>query len=780
MQKKFGQGFWVWVLALLTPLLIAAALTLSEGASNAQQSHQSSQLKLTEQLLDARLALWREQSQAQVQAVVADSVLRRALADGHGEAVQAVLLAFQKRTQAQGVYWVSSRGQVRLSAQASAAKKGAGFEAGFQANQMAPLLEESVRLGRAYAVLAPNARLVSSVSAAALPNDLGVIVATYDLNKRIDREALASGMQIIFSIDPQKTLPVGSHRIFVGDTLSGQLAIEFSATAQAPGFGETSVIALALGLLVCVGAAFGLWRHVNQPSKDLENLAKELALSNEPIKASQAWAHHSLAMAGLHEAVVKLVQQSDRKEQHWRKLALRDALTALPNAMMIHERLGGVVKAASQANKSVSVLRIDLEAFRSINDSLGYAAGDQLLREVGERIRSLLRGASTPARLSSELGPNLADVFEPAVGRLGGDDFIAILPDCDASQGQRVASRVNDALVRPFSIEGHKVHFKCHIGLASFPEHSKESGELIRAAETAQVNARSTQRTICVYNLGHEQQREQQLGLLSELRRALEGNQLKLMFQPKVSLRNDPRLRVEALIRWDHPERGLQSPAAFLPMAERTGFITSITRWVIDSALLQVVQWRKLGLDIQVAVNLAVLDVRNNDLPTFVIERLRHYDLPPDVLTVELSEAALKLDPEQSKLCLQVLDRFGVKLAIDDFAGGSSALSYLDELPVSAVKIERSLIHALPSDSAKQVLVRSAIEFAHLRNLLVMAEGVEDAATLQVLRQLSCDFAQGYYFGKPLPADAIPSWVSHQARRFLATDGAFTELAVGI
>jgi EAL domain-containing protein (putative c-di-GMP-specific phosphodiesterase class I) len=352
------------------------------------------------------------------------------------------------------------------------------------------------------------------------------------------------------------------------------------------------------------------------------------------------------------------------------------------------------------------------------------------------------------------------------VARLGADDFVIVMPDCTEAQAQRVAARVGDALGQPFAIDGQPTRINVHLGIASFPDHGQEPAVLLQAAETALLVGREGKRRISVFDVQLDSERERRMGLLTELRRALDGNELRLVYQPKVALTPDPQLRVEALVRWEHPERGLQNPADFIGFAERTGFIRELTGWVVDHSLRQIVKWRTQGMDVQVGVNLSAVDVRSADLATTIIERLRHYQLPAACLTVEISQAALELEDELILDCLRVLDRFGVKLALDDFTGGVQALALLDRLPVRTVKIERAMLSDLPKDQARQVLVKASIQLAHHKGLQVMAEGVEDAATLALLRTYGCDFAQGYYFGKPLASDALHAWVDHQMRRF--------------
>jgi predicted signal transduction protein with EAL and GGDEF domain len=355
------------------------------------------------------------------------------------------------------------------------------------------------------------------------------------------------------------------------------------------------------------------------------------------------------------------------------------------------------------------------------------------------------------------------------LARLAGDDFAVLLPGCTAAQAERVAARLIDAARRPFVHEGQTVLLSATIGAAEFPEHALDADGLLQAADNALYEAKSQHRTVLCFDVEHERKREQRASLLGDLRRALDHDELSLVFQPKVSLAGSPRQMVEALLRWVHPERGPQSPADFVPFAEMTGFITSITRWALDHALAQSATWLRSGLDVQVGVNVSARDLAGEDFTTYVVDRLRHHGLKPDMLTIEVNEAALVKEPLAARRCLEVLDRLGVKLAIDDFGTGFSSLQYLRELPVDAVKIDRSFVSEILSDPGARIVVKSTIDLAHSLSMRAIAEGVETPEILQMLRELGCDYAQGYYFGRPLSASDYAAWVEHQARRFEPT-----------
>jgi predicted signal transduction protein with EAL and GGDEF domain len=480
--------------------------------------------------------------------------------------------------------------------------------------------------------------------------------------------------------------------------------------------------------------------------------------------------HPTSELGALAQAIQTMAGSFLAREKKIKQVAYRDPLTALPNRTLFQQRLEDAVASANRSKSAASMLLIDLDQFKAVNESLGHAAGDELLREAAGRIRRVMRGADNMLRQGGSDARKDRD-GPSTLARLGGDDFALLLPDCTAEQSQRVALRVLDTLRRPFTHDGQTVLMGATIGIASFPEHALNVTALCQAADTALYEAKSKRLSVVAFDLSHERSREQHLSLLTDLKRALDLNELSLQFQPKVSLKGEPRLMVESLLQWVHPERGPQNPADFVPFAEKTGFISTLTRWVLDQSLAQCARWLKAGLDVQVGVNVSAHDLASEDFTTYVVERLRRYDLRPGMLTIEVNEAAIAREPHAARSCLEILDRFGVKLAIDDFGTGFSSLSYLRQLPVDATKIDRSFIASLTNDVSNKVIVRATIELAHSLGISAIAEGVESAEILAELRSMDCDFAQGYYFGKPLSAPDFASWVEHQARRFAGGRG---------
>jgi diguanylate cyclase (GGDEF)-like protein len=403
------------------------------------------------------------------------------------------------------------------------------------------------------------------------------------------------------------------------------------------------------------------------------------------------------------------------------------------------------VRTARRASQTLSVLLLDMDRFKAINDTLGHPVGDQALREVGRRIRKTLRDSDV-------------------VARLGGDEFAVLLATGGVDRAPTVvAQKILKALEDPLDIDGQSMDVTCSIGIARYPEHGEDANALVRAADVAMYSAKRNKGGYAVYDSTHDVRRQEFLTLLSELRRAVETNQLILHFQPKVSIAENRVTAVEALVRWQHPERGFVPPNDFIPFAEQTGYISSITEWVLRHAIEQCGRWHRTGLGIRVSVNVSARDLRQEDvLVRLVDEALRANELPAGMLCLEITESGLMEDPRSAQSTLRKLRELGVATSIDDYGTGYSSLSYIKQLAVNELKIDRTFVSGMEADHSNAAIVRSTIELGHNLGLTVVAEGVETDHELTVLRQYGCDVAQGYYFSKPMAADAFEAWLAKQ------------------
>jgi diguanylate cyclase len=318
-----------------------------------------------------------------------------------------------------------------------------------------------------------------------------------------------------------------------------------------------------------------------------------------------------------------------------------------------------------------------------------------------------------------------------------------------------------EVLSEPLTLEGHLVDIGASTGIAAYPEHGEDADTLMRRADVAMYSAKRAGSGFEVYDPRYEQSTPVRLSLLGELRHAVEHDQLALVFQPRIGLRRRTAGAAEALLRWDHPERGIVLPDSFVPFAEQTGYIKAVTRWVLNGAFRQCAAWRARGIDVQVSVNISARDLHNPDFPRTLSELAAAHDVKPESVTLEVTESAVMEDPAHALAILARLHALGVRLAIDDFGTGYSSLAYLKRLPVHELKIDKSFVIGLARDRDDAAIVRATIDLAHHLGLSVTAEGVEEGRVLDTLRRLGCDHAQGDYISPPVPAAALESWL-HQ------------------
>ena len=420
---------------------------------------------------------------------------------------------------------------------------------------------------------------------------------------------------------------------------------------------------------------------------------------------------------------------------------LHDELTGLPNRTLFVDRLDQAIAFADRADEPRGVLVVDVDGFGQVNETLGRGLGDDLLRGVAERLRDVLRESDTVARL--------------------GDDEFAILPsgETDVEAAAAIAWKVREAFGQPFAIGGKAVEARVSVGIAFFPQHGRESADLLRRADVAMSEARRSGDGLAVFVVEPEDDTARRLTLLSQLRDGIPRGELVLHYQPKVDLVTRQTVGVEALVRWQHPTDGLLMPAEFMPEAELSELIEPLTHWVLDAALQQQRLWRDAGLELTMAVNISARSLmRESTLPEVVAQLTETWGVVPGGLVLELTESAL-IDAD-APVVLDLLHAMGERLAIDDFGTGHSSLVYLQRLPIDEIKVDRSFVLNLATDPGDAVIVRSTIDLAHNLGVTVVAEGVEDAAAMELLIEYGCECAQGYYFSRPRAADDLAAWLS--------------------
>ena len=456
-----------------------------------------------------------------------------------------------------------------------------------------------------------------------------------------------------------------------------------------------------------------------------------------------------LGLAILYGIMFRIVSGASKTLRHQAEVnehqALHDALTDLPNRTLFHDRVHQALTSARRDHVPSAVMIMDLDRFKEVNDTLGHASGDELLKQVGIRLRDSLRESDT-------------------VARLGGDEFGVLLPKVlDSAAAVAVARKLRTTLEEPFTIHGLALQMEASIGIALYPDHGTNVQSLLQRADVAMYVAKEHPAGCEVYSRERDAYSPDRLTLLTELRRAIDRGQLVLHYQPKVDLRTGEIHGVEALVRWKHPERGMVPPDEFIPPAQKTGVIGPLTMFVLDEALRQCRNWALQGLELCVAVNLSTRNLLDVHLPDTVGELLSRWEVPPSLLGLEITESTILADPIRAMQILSRLDEMGVRLAIDDFGTGYSSLAYLKRLPVDELKIDKSFILGMEESENDAVIVRSTIDLGRNLGLRVVAEGVETSTAWNRLASLGCDIAQGYYLSRPIPAGELTEWVRARA-----------------
>jgi diguanylate cyclase (GGDEF)-like protein len=440
----------------------------------------------------------------------------------------------------------------------------------------------------------------------------------------------------------------------------------------------------------------------------------------------------------LQEATNELaVKQAENEHQ-----ALHDALTGLPNRVLFQQRLAASIEAARETGGSIAVMLMDLDHFKEVNDTLGHHFGDQLLKEIGPRLSTVLRDNDMMARL-------------------GGDEFGVLLPDLpEFDVAVRIAGRLLEELEVPVTVEGLALDVSGSIGIAIYPDQSRDAESLLRRADVAMYAAKEAGGGYEVYQPSMDQHNPARLTLVSQVRPAIENGELVVFYQPKLRLSDGRVSGAEALVRWEHPERGLIPPDEFVPLVERTVLLRPMTHYVIERVLKDWRGWADAGIQLPVAANMSPRSLLDRQLPTVIADMLDRWGVPPHFLKLELTESFMMADSGRSNNVLDELSTVGVGLSIDDFGTGFSSLSHLKQVPIDEIKIDRSFVMTMLSDSNDFMIVSATVELGRNLGLRTVAEGVEDRETFDRLADLRCDEAQGYYIAQPMQHDEFTRWLS--------------------
>lgn len=534
---------------------------------------------------------------------------------------------------------------------------------------------------------------------------------------------------------------------------------------------------LVIGLLAC--AAVGLLRRREQPF-DRQGLLLAVGISilselcftayrnSHDIYQLLGHAYKVLAclvvyrvvfVSSIQQPYIQLISEiSERRraEQQVETLSFYDNLTGLPNLDLLRDRTSKALSTLSRDAQQVALLYMDIDGFKDVNDSLGHACGDTLIRELGSRLQGLLRSSDTLCRAT-------------------GDEFVILMPDVENAESVGLlAERILHGLQRPFLLHGHLQTISLSLGAAVAPHDGQDCETLLRNAETAMYQAKQDGRqTWRFFDSTMNQQALARLQLLNDLRQAIAQHQLQLYYQPQIDLASGRLSGVEALVRWQHPVRGMISPAEFIPAAEESRLIIPLGEWVLRQACAQAASWQRQGLVLpQVAVNISAIQLQHGHLEESVLQALADSHLPASLLELEITESSLVDKTEQVIDSLKRLKAMGVNLSIDDFGTGYSSLAYLQTLAVDKLKIDQSFVRDLTLNQDNRAIVSAIVQMAHTLGLACIAEGVESQDIAAALHRLGCQQAQGYLYARPLPADELQTLLHDWPAAHWAQDGA--------
>jgi diguanylate cyclase (GGDEF)-like protein len=444
-------------------------------------------------------------------------------------------------------------------------------------------------------------------------------------------------------------------------------------------------------------------------------------------------------LANLYQRLANQKMEIEHQSRH-------DPLTSLPNRHTIGEIIEESIDTNDNELENVLLCLVDVNGLKDVNDSLGHEYGDDLLRNVSERLKDALRSSDR-------------------VGRFGGDKFAVVLKHSKNTAIEELCTRLLSTFDRAFQIKGHSLYLGATLGIASFPEHAEDAQRLIQKSEIALHTAKDASKDFIIFDANKDRRNPERLNLANDLRHAIREGQLSLYYQPQLDLRTGKIIGVEALARWNHPEHGFIPPDTFVAIAERTGLIKQLTEFVFTTAIKQCAEWRRTMQSLAISINLSARNLHDETLPKQMARLIRHWKIIPEQICLEITETAMMADPEHARELLEELDRLGVRISIDDFGTGYSSLTYLKKLPVNEIKIDKSFVMNMSNSENDASIIRATVSLAHDLGLTVVAEGVENQASQDALKQMGCEIAQGYHICKPAPAEEITKLLSQPATK---------------
>jgi len=492
-------------------------------------------------------------------------------------------------------------------------------------------------------------------------------------------------------------------------------------------------------LLMAIVAAIFFARGVTSPLRRLAEAAQRIGSGDysTPVEIPQ-----DDEMGQLATAFNRMGTEISGREEQIRFQGSHDSLTGLPNRTLFLDHLALWIASAKRRGTLVGMVMMDLDRFKEINDTLGHSLGDDLLVEIGRRLRQTIRESDT-------------------VARLGGDEFAVMFESAAAPSAVELAQRIGRAIETPFTLGGVSIDVKASMGIALYPLHAEDAGTLMKRADVAMYQAKRSHGTYALYEPGRDEHSLRRLAILSELRQAVASDALELHYQPTIDTATERAIHAEALVRWRHPVHGMMLPDEFILLAEQSGNIGIITKWVLRRAIEDCAGWNRAGFDLAVAVNLSALDLYDAELPTLISGLLHDQGLDPSKLVLEITESAVMKDAAYALKTLRDVKTRGITLAIDDYGTGYSSLAHLKRLPLDELKIDRSFVVNLSEGATEDsVIVRSTIDLGHNMGLKVVAEGVESSEAYAILKRFGCDMAQGYFISHPLPSPQFLAWMN--------------------
>ncbi len=554
---------------------------------------------------------------------------------------------------------------------------------------------------------------------------MGILKTAGDTDKKAPRTMKLEGQDfvgLIATLDSPKSSP------------KVDAIIQYSLDASLEPFGQLflTLIALAAGtLLLTLLGSYAIAGSVAKPIRILDAAARRIQSGNYKEKVSLTQQDE---IGRLSETFNQMMDGIAERETKIEYQSLHDPATGLPNRLAFERRLSDVTKSAIETKTPFSVYLIQIGRFSEITNTLGHDTGEKLIAQIGEDLKGIVKQSDMIARHSNNM-------------------FAMLLPSTGSSQLNPAVGRILESFDKPVSVDGTSIDVTAWIGEACYPEHGDDGRTLLQRADTAIYEAKKASQSYALYDPQLDPYKPERLSMMGELRQGLDRGEFRLYYQPKIDIATEKITAAEALIRWIHPVRGFMPPDSFIPLAEQTGNIQKVTSWALDTAIKQVAAWKTNGVDIKVAINLSARDLNNRYLPHEIDRLLRLHGANIRQLILEITESAVMEDPKQSMEVMSALNKMGATLSIDDYGTGYSSMSYLKSLPVQEIKIDKSFVLKLSSNKGDEILVHSTIDLGHNLGLKVTAEGIEDQAALDILKQYGCETGQGYHISKPIPAD---------------------------